>query len=213
MRWNAASFTLGAVFIFCACDHSAEYQTLDYEIVAAEKSIKDPRVPTFLWEEWTTPTPETLDYGTFKAYLIEETPGSLGKKNFQVRYGEGGGDLDLANFVNPERTGLWSLAINVDHAEEKGSTLQVFYVSGARRRKLSGQVFGTGCGRVLEVTSYFKKMMKHRGLEVSSAGARDVSVMGGTFYFVVKNAKKVWLSRLSIADRNRDKFLCRESRS
>lgn len=187
--------------------------TLDYEIVALDKVSKIPQVPTILWEEWMKEKPAAVEYGRLKAYLIEETPDVLGKKNFQIQFGGGGGQLDLGDFINTKKAGLWSIAMDVEHADDKEAKLSVFFVSSGKRRKLGGQIFGSGCGRVLEVTTFFKKSMRSRGIEVSSAASRDVSAIGGTFYFVVKKAQKMWLSRLTVLDRYRSKYLCDEAGS
>lgn len=207
----------GAVLVFgvlalgTGCSKGAGFRDADFEIVAVEPSAKLPKVPVVLWDDWMKTKPSAMDYGRLKAYLIEETPGVLGKKNYQVQFPQGGGELDLGDFLNSEKSGLWSLAIDVDHAEEKEASLSVFFVSHGKRRKLSGQVFGSGCGRILEVTSYFKKSMRKNGFEVSSSGARDISAIGGDFFFVVRKAEKMWLSRLTISDRYRSKYLCGES--
>ena len=207
-KWGFSAIVATAVI---GCQKDPGYRSLDYEIVAVDKISKVPQVPTILWDEWMKEKPASVEYGRLKVYFIEETPDVLGKKNFQVQLGEGGGQVDLADFVNPQKAGLWSLALDVEHADEKEAKLSVFFVSSGKRRKLGGQVFGSGCGRVLEVSTFFKKSMKRRGIEMSSASGRDVSAIGGTFYFVVKKAQKMWLSRLTVGDRYRSKYLCAEA--
>jgi hypothetical protein len=129
------------------------------------------------------------------AELTQKHEASL-HENTRVITPLGGGVIDLAELVTPLR-GAFSLKLIP--FKESGADIdsaRVFFVSQAKARNLDGDQFGSGCGKYMEITSYYNKKNKGRGFDLYSTDRRYASVIGGTF--VIVNFEKEALSVASV---------------
>lgn len=160
-----------------------------------------------------------------KVYLVEDTPGILGGRNYELQFGEGGGELDFKDFV-ADKTGNFKIAIEPqlpipappkdEHGEAKPEgeakaepvpveipepgQLKIFYLSNAIRRSYDNETLGGGCRNYYDITTYFDKSMKADGIAATTTAARHVSALAGTYFFAQNWGSKIYLAHLTIKD-------------
>lgn len=149
-----------------------------------------------------------VDFAAVRVFLMERTPGILGGKNLELNFGSGGGELDLADYVQLDR-GTFSVAFEISspHGE---APLRVFFLSNSRRRKIGYEEYGSGCENFYEISSYFNKAMLDRGLLVSSTDRRHVSALVGTYILAYNYDTKLNLSQVTIKDSRFKDLHCRK---
>jgi hypothetical protein len=147
------------------------------------------------------------EFTTLKVFLVEKTHGVLGDRNFELTFGEGGGDLDLQDFVS-DINGTFYMGMRFGQ-ELADSPLHVFFLSNSRQRKLSGEIYGSGCGHYFDITSFFNRSMKGSGFEVNTTNQRAVSALAGTFFLSAVISGKLYLSQLTVRDSRYRALQCR----
>lgn len=141
------------------------------------------------------------------AELTQKNEASL-HENTRVMTPLGGGVIDLAELVTPLRG---SFHVKLIPTKESGADLEgsrVFFVSQARERKLAGDTFGSGCGKYMEITSYFDKKMSGKGFEVYSTDRRYASVLGGTFVIVNFQKDSLGVASVQFTDSRYPDLFC-----
>ncbi len=120
----------------------------------------------------------------------------------------GGGVIDLADFVTPLR-GAFQMHIKprVDQGDSV-SDLRVFFISQAKERSVDGENVGAGCGKMMELTAFFRKKMNGPGFELYTAGQRYVSVIGGVFVLVGFAKDALQVGSVSFMDSRYPELLC-----
>lgn len=120
----------------------------------------------------------------------------------------GGGVIDLADFVTPLRGAFQMHIIPRVDQNEGVSDLRVFYISQAKERSVDGDEFGAGCGKMMEVTSFFNKKMNAAGFELYTTGQRYVSVIGGVFVLAGFAKDALQVGSVSFMDSRFPELLC-----
>ena len=80
--------------------------------------------------------------------------------------------------------------INLSQNRDSGlnadlGSLKVYFLSNSKRRSVAGEGFGSGCGKYMDVTKFFKKVLNRTSLKLNATEARYISVIAGTFYFIL----------------------------
>jgi hypothetical protein len=142
-----------------------------------------------------------------KLYLVEKNRGILNGTNYELVYGKGGGELDLQDFVS-DRNGSFYVAmtVNLDLGEKP---LRVFYLSNAKQRKIGGEEVGAGCDTYIDLTRYFAKAMKEKGILANTTRQQHISLLAGTYFFVASVGGRLYLSQLTIKDSRYRQLHCR----
>lgn len=212
--------TLLLVVIFLsACEDPPSYLSGRKLVINMAATTQDVSLPPKLWEELEsvyrplaldlTQKTETdskakleipTDFFAFHVYLVEKTKGVLKKGNVDLQFGKGGGVLNLEDFVNDEKRGTFYLGLQPNITYEKSDVFKVFYLSNAKKVKIDGEEFGSGCGHYLEITDFYGKAMKTDGLLLNTSGARYVSQLVGSYFMAVSVKGKLNLSQLTILD-------------
>lgn len=129
-------------------------------------------------------------------------------ENMRVVTPLGGGVIDMNDIATPVR-GAFALKIKAkkeDGTEPSG--LRVYFVSRAKRRNVEGTGFGAGCGKFMDVTSYFHRKMTKSGFELYTANQRYLSVVGGTFVAVAFEKEALQVGTLTFTDSRYPELLC-----
>ena len=175
-------------------------------------SLIEVELPSSLWNEleeigaiiYTNMEGQKVKYYTdktflpFKVRLRELSDRVLGGNNYEVTLGEGGGFLDLSDFV-VGKEGEFQLEVVVPETFPL-SNIYVFYLSNARRKSLGNDIVGAGCKVFLDITSFYRKSMKTGGLKLNAKDLRYAYLTTGTFFIAVLNEQKLHLSHLSVGD-------------
>lgn len=129
-------------------------------------------------------------------------------ENLRVNTPLGGGIIDLSEIVTPVR-GSFSLKIMTKKEDgNQPSNLRVYFVSRGKQRRVDGEDYGAGCGRYMDVTSYFNKKMSKSGFELYTANQRYLSVVGGTFVAVGFEKEAMQVGTLTFTDSRYPELLC-----
>ncbi len=145
---------------------------------------------------------------SLKVYLTEKTLGALGGKNFELVYGQGGGDLDLKEFVHKKRKSFL-LAVDLDEEVGASDNLKVFYLSNAKAAKIDGAEYGAGCDKYMDITTFYRKKIMRHGVEVNSTDLRYLRVLAGSYFFVLNKNDSLYLAQLKIKDSRFKEIHCR----
>ncbi len=138
------------------------------------------------------------DFMSVKVYLTEKNSGVLGGKNRELIFSEGGGEIDLKDFLT-DRDGTFHIAFQVP-SEEGARALKVFYLSNARKKKAGHNTYGAGCNTFFDISSYAAAVMKKEGVRVNTMNGRHISVLAGTYFFVVPYDNLMRIARVTVKD-------------
>ncbi|MCB0356296.1 MAG: hypothetical protein KDD40_04775 [Bdellovibrionales bacterium] len=131
----------------------------------------------------------------------------------QITFPRGGGYVDLAPIVTGER-GSFYLNMNFDW-EEMGlessdiKELKVYFMSNSRHRKINNEDWGSGCNKLFDLSTFFKEKIMRKGLLLNATEQRYLSVLGGTFYFVLLKEGNLYLATATFEDSRYKKHVCR----
>lgn len=123
----------------------------------------------------------------------------------------GGGEVDLKEYVLGEK-GSFFMQLAARRSSEQGheiNNLLVYYLSEAKQRVISGEKFGAGCQKFMDVTSFFSAANKSGGLQLNATQQRYLSVIGGVFYFInFDPERKIYISAVRLIDSRYPDLLC-----
>ncbi len=115
---------------------------------------------------------------------------------------------DLAEHVTPLK-GAFNVKILAHR--ENGDALEghrVFFVSQAKPRILAGEDIGAGCGKFMEITSFYNQKMNRDGFEVYSTDRRYASVLGGSFVIVSFEKESLGVATVQFTDSRYPDLYC-----
>lgn len=186
----------------------------------AKQSSRDVKIPRALvaklekeYREYLTQQQVIVKEGVQRrlinvmAELTQKHEASL-HENTRVITPLGGGVIDLAEHVTPLRG---AFSVKLIPFRESGADIdgaRVFFVSQAKARNLSGDQFGSGCGKYMEITSYYNKKNKGKGFDVYSTDRRYASVLGGTFVIVNFEKEALGVASVQFTDSRYPDLFC-----
>jgi hypothetical protein len=148
------------------------------------------------------------EFAPLQVYLIEKNRGILKKRDVQFSFGPGGGEIDLAEFVESLNGSLYLVAEFLPEAADV-TARKVFYLSNAVARTVEGEKVGAGCNTYFDVTGVFAKSLLKDGILVNTRSNRHISALAGTYFFAAVQHGKLMLSSLIIRDSRYRKLQCR----
>lgn len=149
-----------------------------------------------------------MDYGEIVVYLGSKKGAALRGKQLKIEFAKGGGTVDLAKYLNPDAPGEFMFGLEIMGTQE-GQNLKAYFVSGSKSQKVGTDVFGTGCGKVADITGFYEKELSKQGLTVSSKRALHVSQLVGTYVLVYQAFNGKWRSaQVSVVDSSRPGMAC-----
>lgn len=167
----------------------------------------DFKIPAVLWKKIDeTAGKDTLTYVPIKVQLVEKNPGVLVDSEINYQFPKGGGEIDLSQ-VTKDQQGTFRVSFDLSGFEAP-ENVQVFFVSKARKRRLQDELWGAGCNKYMDVTSFVKKKMTKDGLEVNTTKFRHLTVLGGHFIFVLKNQ----ITQVTFTDSAHPDYFCPEEK-
>lgn len=120
----------------------------------------------------------------------------------------GGGTIDLADYVLPLK-GAFQMKVQLEDEHHQNQPVsKVYFISQSKQRQIADEKFGAGCGKYMEITSYFTKQMKKNGFDLYTADQRYVSVVRGTFILVSYLPEALQLASVTFLDSRYTKWDC-----
>ena len=148
----------------------------------------------------------------FEVFLYPHKSSVALENAWKLSFPRGGGIIDLKNLVVGS-SGSFFLAIrfhNEDLKLEAGDlqSLRVYFLARAKRRQIGQESFGSGCGKYMDVTNFFRNVILKKGLKLNATEARYFNVVAGTFYFVLLKGGVLNLGTVSFEDSRYTDQLC-----
>ena len=207
-----------------AAPAAAEHHESSLPERVAVVSARDVKVPKSLMEkleaeyahELKKPSEHGKTEGVKHALLglavdfTQESASDDGALEESARYlmQPGGGALDLAGIVGVKRAAFNVRLVPRDLAGGDVQPSRVYFVSRSRPRKLDGQTFGDGCGKLMDLTSAFRNRFAKGGFDVYSAERRYLSTLGGTFLFARFDQSALQVVSVTFTDSRYPQLLC-----
>ena len=120
----------------------------------------------------------------------------------------GGGSIDLADYVLPLK-GAFQMKVALEDEHHQSQPIsKVYFISQSKQRKIEDENYGAGCGKYMDITSYFNKQMKKSGFDLYTADQRYVSVVRGTFILVSYLPEALQLASVTFLDSRYTKWDC-----
>lgn len=167
----------------------------------------DFKMPTALWTKIDQIVgKDTLTYVPIKVKLVEKNPGVLVDSEINYQFPKGGGEIDLSQATRGQQ-GTFRVIFDLSDFE-KPDDVKVYFVSDARKRRLQDEIWGAGCNKYMDVTSFVKRKMLKDGLEVNTTQFRHLTVLGGHFIFVLKNQ----ITQVTFTDSVHKEYFCSEEK-
>lgn len=220
------SMFVSTLNLSCKSNHDAESEAGE-EVVFSGREFEELKIPSPLWDliesvyhrEGKSVQGQVLDadaggasiainFYPIKVHLREKTSGVLRAPKMRFEFPDGGGLLDLADYVSGERRGTWYLRVEPMGLGDSISDLRVFYLSSGKARLLEGQKFGSGCTSYMEITSYYRDYLGNAGVRVNTSEGRYLSLLAGSYFFVALKDEALYISQLTVTDERFPALLC-----
>jgi hypothetical protein len=219
---------------FGSCHKDPEWTTKTYETVLISRQPAEVPLPSGLWEklhnvgsnEPVAAAPEksgehgsagatgikpktepVTEFASVTMFMVEKNEGILGGKNLRLEFPQGGGEIDLADFVQPLNGSFYVLF------QFEGKLMDaprgVFFLSGTVPRKVGKDSVGSDCNKYFDITSSVLNAAKGQGLLVNTTDRRHVSALAGTYFFAAMSPDRtVHIASILIRDRNSRDLEC-----
>ncbi len=152
---------------------------------------------------------KTTVLGEVRVFLVEKNPGILRHPAIEVIFPRGGGTLDLAKYLSGQR-GTFFVGFEFQSLAA-ATQKKVVFLSQAKRRKIGGQIFGSGCNQFFDVTDKFIQAMTVEGIKVNTTQDRHIGVLGGTFLFAAEIGGETQVAQVRVVDSQNNKLFCQEN--
>jgi hypothetical protein len=128
------------------------------------------------------------------------------RRNIVFKSPRGGGLVDLAEEVVGTK-GTFFVRFSVDDPEVKEGPLEdikVYFLSRAPERVIDKETYGSGCGRLSDITSLFEKMKSGgEGIRTNATDDRYLYTLTGDYFFVGFVPGRIFLASLQLVDRKK----------
>ena len=147
------------------------------------------------------------NFDAVKVYLIERNKGILKSGDIALTFPNGGGELDLSDFVEPKRGSFYVVFEFLPEVENPQT--KILYLSQAVTRKVGADSIGAGCDTFMDISQAVITANKTDGFLVNTSDQRHVSALAGTYVFASMHDGKLHLSSLIIRDSQHRALQCR----
>lgn len=202
---------LSILFFLVGCTEHRETDAptrIEIDQVAAEQQIPKgvmAQLDEDFKEEFKT-APPLYAFMPLAVAFKEDQPGVLSSPWLEYGFTKGGGLLDLKDVLKGE--GSFYMYFPAEQFEKDNELLHIFFISNSPRVAIDGENFGLGCGKWNDLKSGFKKLQTSDNLKLNTTDLRYLRVIAGTYVFVFKQNKNVYLTQLTITDSRYANQLC-----
>lgn len=208
-----------ASFIFSACTRKPFFHLEPSQIVQVDELPEDFIVPNVVWnamvdskKDETVKTKSKPILFTFaKVFMKEKNDKVLKGPLLGFEFPRGGGELDLAS-VKGTKAGSFFLGFEIPEFE--GALKQkVLFISQSKKRKVDGEILGSGCNKVFDITAEVLKGNQKEGIKINTTRDRHTSILAGHLIFIAETEKSWLLSQITFHDSSRLDLICPDFRS
>jgi len=148
-----------------------------------------------------TPISLQVELSSQETFVLKEA------YNYRLFYVEGGGVLDLFEYV----TGKGPMYIRLSPHLEDGVSFYLLYISDSPGKEINGDVWGNGCGRIFDLTESASQFLLESGIKVTSSKKHYMHLLAGTFVFAQLVDDRLHLGYVRIKDSRYPQFKCKNS--
>lgn len=180
------------------------------EVIELKESYMDTKIPKQLWEKIesseTLNKSKTYQLGKIKIRFLEKNQNVLKNKETSFNLTKGGNVFDLQDLIGNVK-GTFYLSFDIDD-EYKDENTKVYFISNSKKRRISDEIIGSGCGKYFDISKKFKDNFVKKSFAVNTTKDRHVSTLAGTFLFVLNKNDQTILSQVSFTDSKLSHLLC-----
>lgn len=201
-----------SVVVLSAChskDHTANKTVLEINEIAVEQQIPKAllqKLDEELSEEFKT-TPPLYSFMPINVAFLQKQEQVLKQPHIQYNLPKGGGEIDMRDVVSGE--GSFYMYFPAEQFKNSEmDLLHLFFVSNSPQSKINNEQFGLGCGKWNDLKSNFKNLQNADYLKLNTNDLRYLKVIAGTYVFVFKQARNLYLTQLTITNSRHSESLC-----
>lgn len=145
-------------------------------------------------------------FAPLSVQMIELSEAVLSQPQLRFDFPKGGGQLDLKDFVKGQ--GSFYMSFPSDQFVGDHELMHVYYVSNSPQRDIAGEVYGLGCGRLVDLRDRLSQLQKPDFLKLNTNGLRYLAVTAGKYIFIFRKNNQVSISQLTLTDSRYQSELC-----
>lgn len=215
-------FLLLTLIIATSCKKEEFVKETPAKVVRIRQTGNDFQIPSGLWDK-LLPSDATgitdlkaeaedgntvagVNFAPIIVTLTEKNSGVLTDSPIQFEFPQGGGMIDLAEFVTGKPGTFF---VNFDVAGIKTPEhLTVYYLSKARKRRFDNQVFGAGCRSYFNIKKHFLAEHGKRGIAVNTTRDLHSTILGGHFLFSWQREDSFLVTQVQFLDSKNPQLFC-----
>lgn len=149
-------------------------------------------------------------FATLQVRFVEFNEGVLKNPSMTFVFPKGGGRIDLKDVISGSGSFYLSFPkIQFEgKAEDEPELLHFYYVSNSPVKKIDGESFGLGCGKMIDLKKSYSKLQSPDFLKLNTSEQRYLYVTAGRYVFIFQQFSKIYMSQLTITDSRYTKELC-----
>jgi hypothetical protein len=201
---------LSVLFLFSCSNSNEKKEPYTIEVNEIAKEVQIPKqllqeLDEELKEEFKA-SPPLYSFIPLTVQFQELQSGVLSKPSVQFNFPKGGGAIDLKDVITSE--GSFYVSFPEHQFVKENELLHLYYVSNSPKKVIDGETFGMGCGKWNDLKGSFSKLKKPDFLKLNTSGLRYLRVLAGTYVFIFKQGKNVFLDQLTVTDSRHQGELC-----
>ncbi len=208
--------TIGLTIFLTSCFSNNDSTTVErFEIqTVAKKEVQIPKILMAELEAEITREMQALApvylFMPIEIQFVELNDSVLKRPNMLFSLPKGGGHIDLKDVV----TGFGSFYLRFPPAqfenisELKPALLHLYYISNSPIKKIDDELFGLGCGKMIDLKKNFDNLQNPNFLKLNTSDLRYLYVTAGRYVFIFKQWNKIYLTQITITDSRHSKELC-----
>ena len=203
--------SLLSLLVLSGC-HFAQSHDVHYTDVKIEARAEDFKVPKKIFDQIETELVGSASVQSvyllapIQAVLFSESNAVLKDNPARITFPNGGGKLDLANYVSGQ--GSFYLSFPKEQFDSLPALEKLYFISDSSKKKIEEEEFGLGCGKFVDIKKQFESLQKKDFLKLNTTDLRYLYVVSGYYIFVFKNNNQIYLTHLHVTDSRYPDNLC-----
>jgi hypothetical protein len=201
------------VFCFGLKSWSEIHDEVKFHSIQIEDLAKDFRLPKKIFDQIEIDvhaTSATLRpvylFTPLQVILYSKGNNVIKNSPVKVSFPNGGGKIDLKDYL--DQIGTFSLSFPKEQFEKMPTMDALYFISDAKQMEIEGEVFGLGCGKMVNLKNQFESLQKIDFLKLNTTAQRYIHVTTGFFVFVFRNSNQIYVSHLHVTDSRYPDHLC-----
>lgn len=201
MRLQALVATLLLSSLVSCTGHKNEPKTTEVDISDVAREVQIPRlIMSEIADELKKDSVANPLYMFMPVQVrfTELSPEVLSAPRLNYSLPKGGGNIDLKDVVRG--FGSFYMSLPEEQFLEGHEMMHLYYVSNSPVRKIDGENFGLGCGKMTDLKKSFSKLKKENYLKLNTVERRYLAVTAGRYIFVFRHGNQVHIAQLTLQD-------------